>query len=502
MAKIKKCINPFLIYVLISSILFIYSFSIENIIWDDIWNFHFIQGITEGQFPYRDMNIIVTPLFHYFGALFLKIFGSSFTTFELLGSMINSGIIVTILAIIKLYTKNKFVHIFTVFLLLSLLVCNFMPNYNYLMLLFPLIIIYLEKRNKSTNDGHQSLRMEFFIGFLLALMVLTKQTIGLVFSFVYFIYYLINLVKKNHSFSIKGLLLCALGGLLPLLLFLIFIISNHAWNDFINYCFGGIFNFGSKNLASTYSLMTSLFSFGLVQLLVYATTKSKNQSPVNMLFLLFGIASLLIAYPLANDYHVFLATIIPISFIIASFFSVIQTFSEEKMAKYNKIVSIFTTVFVAIVLILLIFKAIPLFNKNGNFTFEDEFAIFNGASSLSDEDILKIKTVREYIDDKKASGYNVFILSSDASLYEIPYKEWHKDYDLLLNGNLGYNGTNRVISDLSKIEKPLFLKNKFGEINFQECEEIEDYVISKYDYIESISDFRVFGNWSDFYGKE
>ena len=50
---------------------------------DEIWNFSYIYKMSNGLLPYKDLNIIVTPLFHIIGVAFLKIFGNSLLSFKI-----------------------------------------------------------------------------------------------------------------------------------------------------------------------------------------------------------------------------------------------------------------------------------------------------------------------------------------------------------------------------------------------------------------------------------
>jgi len=41
---------------------------------DEMWNYNFSKIILEGRLPYKDFNIIITPLVPYIGAVFLGVF--------------------------------------------------------------------------------------------------------------------------------------------------------------------------------------------------------------------------------------------------------------------------------------------------------------------------------------------------------------------------------------------------------------------------------------------
>ena len=41
---------------------------------DELWQYSFASNISNGLVPYKDFNIIVTPLFSFIAAIFLKVF--------------------------------------------------------------------------------------------------------------------------------------------------------------------------------------------------------------------------------------------------------------------------------------------------------------------------------------------------------------------------------------------------------------------------------------------
>ena len=43
---------------------------------DEVWVYNFARCITNGLLPYKDISMIITPLFPYICAMFLKIFGN------------------------------------------------------------------------------------------------------------------------------------------------------------------------------------------------------------------------------------------------------------------------------------------------------------------------------------------------------------------------------------------------------------------------------------------
>ena len=50
---------------------------------DEMWNYNFSKNILEGRLPYKDFNIIITPLVSYIGAIFLGVFGNEMISMRL-----------------------------------------------------------------------------------------------------------------------------------------------------------------------------------------------------------------------------------------------------------------------------------------------------------------------------------------------------------------------------------------------------------------------------------
>ena len=83
----KKIIN-----ILIKILLFVFILAImlglilKNPIYnlDEIWNYNFAHEIVRGLMPYKDINMVITPLFPYLIAGLLKIFGDELIVFRVL----------------------------------------------------------------------------------------------------------------------------------------------------------------------------------------------------------------------------------------------------------------------------------------------------------------------------------------------------------------------------------------------------------------------------------
>ena len=102
----------------------------------------------------------------------------------------------------------------------------------------------------------------------------------------------------------------------------------------------------------------------------------------------------------------------------------------------------------------------------------------------------EILDVIDYIRAKEQEGYEVYILSATASEYMIPMRRNNNKFDLLLQGNLGYKGEERVLEKIKKIENPMFLKTE--ELIFQESVIVDEFIKENYTVVDNVGEFKVY----------
>ena len=75
----KKNIKIFLLFFLLNSILFYF----HTIDLDEIWSYGFSYNISRGLIPYKDYNMVVSPLYSLLFSLPLKVFGNYLLVYKL-----------------------------------------------------------------------------------------------------------------------------------------------------------------------------------------------------------------------------------------------------------------------------------------------------------------------------------------------------------------------------------------------------------------------------------
>ena len=114
---------------------------------DEIWNYNFSKNILEGKLPYKDFNIIITPLVPYIGAVFLGFFGNEMISMRIFAIIVDFLILFfSYKILIKIKVEKNLAKVILVGLI-YILQTHFRIDYNFFSLLLILAIIYFEIKN-------------------------------------------------------------------------------------------------------------------------------------------------------------------------------------------------------------------------------------------------------------------------------------------------------------------------------------------------------------------
>lgn len=429
----KKCLIYIFIFLLIFVISFCYICFEMYIQGDEVWNYGFSYNIANGLVPYRDFNMVITPLYSFMGSIFIKIFGSYLYSLHILNAILISVIVLLLFKIIK----------YRAFIIFPFLICYFISSYNFLSLFWLFIIIYL--CNYKNNDN--------LIGLIISLLFLTKQTVGLCLFIPYFLY------SKN---KIKSLCMF----FIPIFLFFIYLIYNNALFNFVDYCFLGMFDFGSKNtLISIWSFIE--LGILLVLLIMLFKCKFKNKELVYILF--FQI----MAFPIFDFYHFFVA-FIPIVYLMV------------KNLKARPVI-------LGLVSFLVFCLSCDFNNFRVNYI-EDNYLKYRA----KDEDFdVTVDLVNKYRDNDK-----LFLFLRNAYAVKLLINEPINKYDLINDGNMGYDGANRYIKEIKDIcnkDTCIFIVDNElyypKDVEVQTNQDILEYVYSNFEKIDNVYSLDVLSNY-------
>ena len=376
---------------LIISGLFIFTFLINyfSIVNNDvIWNYGFSYNVANGLKMYKDFNMVITPLYPTIFGSILKIFGNNMMVFYLSNSLVAT---IIFYIIYKNYKKT-----FIEMILLVSLISG--PNYNSLCLLLLFLLILLEDKNR--ND--------YLIGLVLGFAFLTKSSMGL-----------LALASLYYIKDFKKIIKRIIGFLIPNLIYVIYFIKSSILKDYINYAFGSLFDFATRNFSFSIGVIIFIVS------IVYLINEYRKNKDIKVLYILFFQ---IMSYPIFNYLHI-VFSIIPVIFYI------LLKNNNKLYLKYNKY--------------LLILLISPILST----IFQVEFLDMSYGSNALKNKLIETK----YISDAKTIKNNVSNLDN---LYFVMYEGYYNKllldldinkYDVMLNGNLGYDGVNNTIKYFDKL---------------------------------------------------
>lgn len=442
---------------------------------DEIWNFSYIYKMSNGLLPYKDLNIIVTPLFHIIGVAFFKIFGKSLLSFKIYNIFICITTYFTIFKIFKnlnIKKKNSIIYLLLIFLLTSGLV-NDGANYNLLAIEFVLITILLVVKNKQNYIVY---------GLLTFITALTKQNIGLYLAIGLTGYILAS--KKN---IVKKMLKMYITVYISGIIFLFILNKMGILYDFYSYAFAGIMEFKNNNFKLTIYTIIFLLEIFMCMFNIYITNnkkikidKSIKNNVINILVI--SVPMLLVAYPIFNWAHIMTSfLVIPLSFI----YLLDQTFLKDIITK-EKIAIIILFIFILI-------KIIETMNGICDVKIiKDKTNPYYGVL-ISKENEENIHKIVQYILRNKENNIDTKILSFDAMCYTILTDDNNKNFDLPFLGNLGKDGEEGLIQEIKQFKNTkILIKTNEKDVFWQESKKVRKYIKDNYEKEGTIEDFDIY----------
>lgn len=427
-----------------SLVLIIFLFLLFNLILlptnlDEIWNYGFSHNLYSGLIPYKDFNMVITPFYPFIMSLGFHIFGSSMLVFHL-----EHAIVLICLCVLLFLLIDKKAW-FIVALMLFPVNVSF-PSYNIFLYFLLVLIIYLEKEKKS----------DYLIGFLLGLCVLTKHSVGLCLLLPS-LYYIKDLKKVGRRF---------LGFIVPLFVFIIYLIITKSMIPFIDLCILGLFDFASEN-GKAFNIYFLLFII-MIGITIYFIVKDRK-NVVNYYVLAFYS----IMIPLFDAYH-FAVSLLAFLIILLS--------KVKKDIIKPSLFGISIILFVALLLVDSRFKGKIIYPNNIKH-FEYRFIDYDS--------ILFTNKVNDYI--RKNSDREFVFLNSNGYYFRLVNDMKISYIDLINAGNFGYNGSDKLLKEIKKKKDAIFLVDK-GELSpiKQSDKQALNYVIDNGKKIGNINIFDIY----------
>lgn len=453
---------------------------------DEIWNYQNICKMLNGYKIYTDANVITTPLFHFIGYIFLKIFGQNLLVFRIYNIIIMTIMYFLIYKILRNICKNKIIALtsFIVIIIQIISLCTCGANYNTLSMVFVLLGVYLNLVWIDKNEEHNIIQ-----GIIMFLVLFTKQNIGAFYILGIVLY---NLIKEKN---IKNIFKQILTLLILILIIIGTFIYFGIFYDFINYAILGIGEFAKENVGGSIVNIIQTLCFGIfigVFITLLTRTKKIQGKENEKLILLSTIAVslMLIGFPIYNDYHKMLSNIVLFLTIIYILDYVLfsNLFFSNKIKKYLRILlSIIILLYIIISMLNFYAWIVKIID---NIYFNNNHVFFGGY--LKEKEIEEIEYIIEYIEK---SNKNVIVFSDDAALYMIPLKRNNGAMDLPFLGNMGQDGEENMINKIKGTPDTIFLiKKEEDDLFWQESKKINNYIKENLKYIGEIKDFAIYEN--------
>lgn len=475
---------------------------------DEAWNYNTANAFAMRLIPYKQVSMITTPLLPMINSIFLKIVFNGIITYRVVMGIIFALIVLFIYLIIRELSNKRLLSYICAFFIGTLLINKFLLDYNYLFLLIVLMIAFLEVRDLKKNENF-NFNHNLCVGLLTGLAFLTKQTIGLLLIIV--VIFEVFIYMKKIGFDLKLTKFIKLigvrifGMMIPITMFLIYLGFNGDFNDFINYAIKGVKEF--SNSIPYYRLLNSTdYKIAIISrlfIIVYGSlfitfilecvknNKLKDEL-INIYVLAFcSIPVIAIIYPISDDFHLIVASVYALIIIAYLFILVLKKI--DGFIKIDIFYKKLLLIGILFIIILISFKNL-IIERNINVK-ENVLVPFKHYEGIYVPEYLskRISDVTDKIRAYSNSGRESIIVDAEAAIYDIVLNRYKKNYDMLLIGNIGENGVEKIINEIKDSHNVYyFVKNPQYALNWQLPEDIVDYIRNNLKYHETVSVFDVY----------
>lgn len=473
MKKNMFAISPYMIIAFLSLGVFVIVFNNA----DELWNYNFARNIYDGLSPYKDFNMVPTPLSAYVGALFLKIFGNEMFSLRILSALLMTLTFSFLFKLCLMISKSQFLSLVATLFMFALHLDSWIYNYNNLNLFLLVFVMYLEYRQLLKESRSQF--VELLIGLLIGITPLIKQTTGI------FLICANIFLKLFDMFPCKVKLhICKYRvwvSFVPSICYLLFLQATNALEDFFDYSIVGIkyftHRYGINDFASEGIICVVLLLFPLVTgyLMLVQYLKDESIRKIIVTFSVLCLAGCVVAYPLC-DYSHFVIAITPL---VPCLFLGIRIKPVKDGQK------IFCVFFAIMISVCCVYRFVPLSN-------EYKLCSLKHYSKLPiRKDFEKyIQEIDNFILEQEAKNIKVLITDKVAAMYMIPLDKYNKDFDLLLEGNVGSKSVEELL--MAKENVLYLLPSKDVELEPQSHEELINYIRNNYYFKGEVFNYEIY----------
>ena len=398
-----------------------YVFFIEFGNLDELWNYSFALNVRNGLLPYRDFNMIQTPLSAFIAGGFLVLFGEGLFSFRVLSWVLLCLIHLVMFRLYLMFSSSS-----APSLLMSLFGILLLPHYyHYNSLVFLILMLVLYRESHRILVGGST--TQHVSALLIGLTPLIKQTTGIALLIVFFVVLAVEFRFRGISGKIFAVSIGCL--VLPGFLFALWLAFSGTFYAFIDYALYGLRSFTHRTTlfqfasSSVGGLLLTLTVLIVLICAIYVMIKRLRSRQYLAFYLLMTAAGSIVAFPLCDTEH--------FGFVVLNILPLIFYMIDSKpLGRRDRI--LLNALSIAVLAFSLLFNNAVLSGECQISTLRHyEFIPIDKSMEH------RIKTVDKYILLKKEEGKRVCIANSSAAAYLLPEDIYIKDYSMLLKGNLG-----------------------------------------------------------------
>lgn len=470
---------------------------IENL--DEIWNYNTARAIASGLIPYREVSMITTPFLPMINSLFLHGIFNQVITMRILAALWGAGICYLIYRMFKQIWHESNLSLIATAGIGYLLHEFFCLDYNFanlfLALALLLIAINQNRKKQTIEEIAQNKKRQIGIGLLAGISLGMKQTTGLTICLVTLLLPVLDLHKKEDSKQWAKIMVYRIVGMaVPIIGLLGYLIITQSLSDFISYCVQGISTFTNQipyeqlleSEKTEIRLLARLVPISWIIVLIASIIKRKNsQERNNWLSMLgYGLAMVIVIYPISDEIHFFIGSTIFILADIAILGMIGKNIIQKLIIKFPKLhlKRIYKIITLLIFLGLygwIASKGVTNLKEYINQEKNQTIAHYQGIQ-INDYLKQRIDEIDQYITEKNKQGKTIYILDAEAAIYQIPVNHYHKNFDMFLKGNIGKEGEKGIIQQIQELQQNpnniFLIRHPNWSQNWQTPTEVIQYV--------------------------
>ncbi len=420
----KQFLKNNYLYLILFCVFLLFNLFCSVLTLDEVWSYGFSYNLYHGAIPYKDFNMVITPFYPFFMSLPMFIFGDNLIIFHIMNALL---VTVSIKLLFTLLDRKAWLVL--PFFLFPLNIT--FPNYNFFLFLLFLVLLVMEEKKES----------DYWIGVILSLVFLTKQSVGFVLLFSV-LFYLPNYKKIGKRL---------IGFIVPILFTMLVLFVLGCIPEFIDYCVLGLFDFGSGN-GKVFSpiFFLTIICIGII---IYLFFKKKK---INILYILL-FSSLCI--PLFDFYHFQLFLL---GGIVVYLMNSIHTFKRAPLIGITLGLGLICTYF---------------FHMSWDGYYPNDISHFE-YRYLTKEHITQTKNTLNLM--KKYHNKVIFV-GPNGYYYKIILNKKMNSLDLINTGNWGYHGSDKLLKKVKSLDKDyvFFVSGDEFGLGKQTDQQLIAYIIEK-----------------------